>query len=81
MPSFCQLSRLVRRRETSVEGQPQFALRPGPSLAILIITLLAPKSEGALRLPTTYDSHPSHLQSLFNHLSRPWIDLSRPPMT
>ena len=36
MPSFCQLSRLVRRRETSVEGQPQFALRPGPSLAILI---------------------------------------------
>ena len=34
----------------------------------------------------TYDnapipSHPSTPQSLFDHLNRPWIDWSRPPMT
>ena len=40
-------------------------------------------TEGALRLPMTYDnhpprSHPTHPipQSLLNHLNRPWIDLS-----
>ena len=45
-------------------------------------------TEGALTLPTAYDNHPSQShptypipQSLFNHLNRPWIDLSRPPMT
>ena len=37
-------------------------------------------TEGALRLPTTYDNQ-SHPQSLFNHLNRPWIDLSQPPIT
>ena len=44
---------------------------------------------GPLRLPTTYDYHPYHPsipshpipQSLFDYLNRPWIDLSRPPMT
>ena len=42
------------------------------------------RTEGALWLPTTYDnhlsqSHPTHPmpQSLFNHLNRPWIDLTR----
>ena len=45
-------------------------------------------TEGALGLPTTKQWLPSHQsqpnpisQSLFNHLNRPWIDLSRPPMT
>ena len=47
-------------------------------------------TDGALRPPTTYDNHPIHPtlpipsvhpQSLFNHLNKPWIDLSRPPMT
>ena len=45
-------------------------------------------TKGALRLPTTYNNHPipsypthpTHPQSLLNHLNRPWIDLSRPPM-
>ena len=43
--------------------------------------------EGALRILITYDNHPnpihpilSNPQSLFNHLNRPWIDLSRPPI-
>ena len=50
----------------------------------LIISVLVISTEGALRLPTTYDnhlseSHPSQPmpQSLFNHLNRPWIDLTR----
>ena len=44
-------------------------------------------TEGALRLPTTIDNHPSHpsirpsVTKPPNHLKRPWIDLSRPPMT
>ena len=45
-------------------------------------------TEVALRIPMTYDNHPIHPsipsvhpQSLFNHLNKPWIDLSRPPMT
>ena len=45
-------------------------------------------TEGALRLPMTYDNRPNpfHLipsnpQSFFNNFNRPWIDLSQPPMT
>ena len=43
-------------------------------------------TEGALRRPRTCDNYPIpshatiHPQSLFNHLNRPRIDLSRPPM-
>ena len=44
-------------------------------------------TEGALRLPTTIDNHPSHPSIRPSvtkppiHLKWPWIDLSRPPMT
>ena len=43
-------------------------------------------TEGALRLPTTYDNHPiclSHpvLQIALNELNRPKIDLNQPSMT
>ena len=41
-------------------------------------------TKGTLRLPTTYDDHPSNPtrpQSLFNHLNRPWIVPSQPSMT
>ena len=41
-------------------------------------------TKGTLRLPTTYDDHPSnptHPQSLFTNLNRPWIVLSQPSMT
>ena len=51
------------------------AYRSGGSLIGAFIS-----TEGALRLPTTYDNHPSqsHLthaipQSLFNNLNRPWM--------
>ena len=46
-------------------------------------------TEGALRLPTTYDNHPSHpihpirpfvRHIALNELNRPKIDLSRPQM-
>ena len=52
-----------------------------------IYYLLAPKGLlDYLRPMITIPSHPIqpnpvHPQSLFNHLNRPWIDLSRPPMT
>ena len=42
-------------------------------------------TEGAPRRPMTYDNHPTQPihpipQSLFSHLNRPQIDLSRPPI-
>ena len=53
---------------------------------IIIININFISTESALRLPTTYDNHPipSHptVQHIaLNHLNRPKIDLSRPPMT
>ena len=47
----------------------------------MVISLFS--TEGALRIPTTYDNHsiqpkPIYPQSLFYHLNRPRIDLSRP---
>ena len=53
----------------------------------IIILFSIISTEGALIIPMTYDNHPIpsihpvHPQSLLNHLNRPWIDLSWPPMT
>ena len=86
---FCnlQLSEKKRKQMSKVLVPAHFTHSPlptpyarpisQPSIVYRIIS-----TEGALRRPfiTIHPSIPSHPQSLFNHLDRPWIDLSRPPM-
>ena len=69
------------RKMLIVQKLTSFFVTSGPGLIISVVVI---STEGALRLPTTYDnhlseSHPSQPmpQSLFNHLNRPWIDLTR----
>ena len=76
---------IVRPARTD-PSQGQMATRPYQIKGIFLrqrhlITVISP--EGAHRIPKAYDTHPNpiHLKSLFNHLNRSLIDLSRPPTT